>query len=153
MTCTTNRLEGAREHLGWKVSWSHLVVLLVSSKILEFSRQFYIFSLFVMFIGFKFVCFIRNTWWCWQTFIFDFIFLILFGYLYFIGRSASFESLGKYFSLHANSTQPNHRWKKTKKCVILAKWGSSKLVPHISYLFTTVYLQTAFIFIQDSSSK
>jgi len=26
-------------------------------------------------------------------------------------------------------------------------------VPHISYLFTTVYLQTAFIFIQDSSSK
>ena len=26
-------------------------------------------------------------------------------------------------------------------------------MPHISYLFTTVYLQTAFIFIQDSSSK
>ena len=30
MTCTTNRPEGAREHLGWKVSWSHLAVLLVS---------------------------------------------------------------------------------------------------------------------------
>ena len=152
MICITNRPEGAREHLGWRVSWSHLAVHLVSFPIVSAKIFIYIFSLLVMLIGFEFLCLIRNTWWCWQTFIFDFIFWFLFGYLYFIGRSASFKSFGKYFSYRTNSTKSDS-WNQEKYVFILAKWRSSKLVPHISYLFTTVYLQTAFIFIQDSSSK